>query len=251
MEVIPSIDLRSGQVVHLRQGDYDKQTLYSTDPLAVVALFSQPAPARIHIVDLDGALEGSPQQLDLVGAMVKEARVPIQLGGGLRSTESVRAALDLGVERIVLGTAAIQNPPLVRQAITLFGADRVVVALDAVDGVVSINTWKESGGITAGELLALMAQLGVGRFVYTDIQRDGTMASPNFDAVASLIRQGRDLVVAGGWPSELRVIASGGIASVRHLERLAALGVEGAIVGSAIYEGTVDLAEAIEATRLL
>ena len=248
MEIIPSIDLRAGQVVHLRQGDYGKQTVYSTDPLAVVSLFSRAGPARIHIVDLDGALAGSPQHLDLVAAMVKEASVPIEFGGGLRTIESVGAVLEVGVGRVVIGTAAIQNPPMVRQAVSMFGAERIMVGLDAVNGVVSINAWKESGGISAKELLALMAQLGVGRFVYTDIERDGTLSSPNFDAVVSLIRHGRDLVVAGDWPSEPQVIASGGVASLAHLQRLAVLGVEGAIVGSAIYQGTVDLGEAIEAT---
>ncbi len=248
MEIIPSIDLRAGQVVHLRQGDYGMQTVYSADPLAVVSLFSRAEPARIHIVDLDGALAGSPQQLDLVAAMVKAASVPIEFGGGLRSIESVKAVLDLGVERVVLGTAAIQNPPLVRQAVSMFGAERVTVGLDAANGVVSINAWKESGGITAKELMALM---GVGRFVYTDIARDGTLSSPNFDAVASLIRHGKDLVVAGDWPSEPQIIASGGVASLAHLQRLAVLGVEGTIVGSAIYQGAVDLGEAIEATKAL
>lgn len=247
MEVIPSIDLRQGKVVRLRQGDYALETVYSEDPLAVAQSFVDAHAARIHVVDLDAALTGSPQHLDVLGALQAAATIPIQYGGGLRTLESVRAVLSLGIERVVLGTAAVEDPAMVRQAVAAFGAQRIVVGLDAKDGIVTIKGWREGGGVSAHELLALMVQMGVGRFIYTDIARDGTLASPNFDALAALQRHARELLVTGDWQQAVRIIASGGVGELAHLERLANAGVEGAIVGSAVYEGKIDLPAAVSA----
>ena len=245
MEVIPSIDLRAGKVVHLHQGDYALETVYSEDPLAVAKGFAEAKPARIHVVDLDGAWAGSPQHLDTLGALVAGVGIPIQYGGGLRTIRSVKEVLNLGVERVVLGTAAIEDPGMVRQAVAAFGADRIVVGLDARDGTVAIKGWRESGNVSSAELLALMAQMGVGRFVYTDISRDGTLTSPNFEAVAAILRHAHDLLVAGDWQHEVKIVASGGVSRMEHLERLAVLGAEGAIVGSALYQSKIDLQTAV------
>jgi len=235
MEVIPAIDLRHGQVVRLTQGDYAKQTTFSDDPIAVAAGFVEAGAVRIHVVDLDGALDGTPTQADLCARVAKAVPVPIEVGGGFRNADHVTAALSAGMDRVVLGTAAVENPTMVGLLIEQHGAERIVVGLDARDGIVAVSGWTQSTGVAATELMAQMHALGVRRFVYTDIARDGMLSSPNFEAVAEMVAHAEQL---GG----AAIIASGGIADAEHLRRLAGAGVEGAIVGSAIYRGTVDLA---------
>ena len=235
MEVMPAIDLRHGQVVRLTQGDYAKQTTFSDDPIAVAAGFVEAGAVRIHVVDLDGALDGTPTQADLCARVAKAVPVPIEVGGGFRNADHVTAALSAGMDRVVLGTAAVENPTMVGLLIEQHGAERIVVGLDARDGIVAVSGWTQSTGVAATELMAQMHALGVRRFVYTDIARDGMLSSPNFEAVAEMVAHAEQL---GG----AAIIASGGIADAEHLRRLAGAGVEGAIVGSAIYRGTVDLA---------
>jgi len=238
MEIIPAIDLRQGQVVRLNQGDFNRQTTFSDDPLKVAQGFVDAGAIRIHVVDLDGALEGGPQQSDLYGALARDISVPLEVGGGFRASEHVDTALAAGVGRVVLGTAAIADPDMVSEAVQKYGADRILVGLDANKGKVAVSGWTETTDINATDLMTQMFEVGVRRFVFTDIARDGTLTEPNFDAVAVMIQHG---IALGG----VHVIASGGIGELDHLRRLATLGAEGAIVGTAIYRGTVDLAEAI------
>ncbi len=237
MEVIPAIDLRGGAVVRLLQGDYARQTTFDDDPVRAARRFEADGAPRIHVVDLDGAREGRRTQRDEVRAVAAAVGVPIQLGGGLRSQADVAEALADGAERVALGTAAIKEPALVAEALAAHGAERVVVGIDARDGVAAAEGWTESGAVAATDLLERMADLGVRRFIYTDIARDGALTSPNFAAAGDMIER----AAARG----ARVIASGGVADVAHLRRLAELGAEGAIVGSALYRGAVDLASAV------
>lgn len=235
MELIPAIDLKDGRCVRLFQGDFAQTTVYSDDPVATACRWVDQGAARLHVVDLDGARTGRPTNIDAVLAIVRAVGVPVQLGGGLRREEDVGAALDLGVERVILGTAAVEQADLVARLLARFG-DRLIVGVDARDGRVATAGWTETADVRAVDLVRHMADLGVRRVIYTDISRDGTLTEPNFEALAELI-----------WPGGPAVVASGGIAQVAHLTRLAALGAEGAIVGKALYDGKIDLGQALAA----
>ena len=236
MEVIPAIDLRGGKCVRLYQGDYARETVYSHDPLDTALRWVDMGATRLHIVDLDGARDGRPANLGAVERIASAVDVPLHLGGGIRDAKTARAAVDAGVGRIMLGTAAVEDADLIGALLSEFGAGRVIVSVDAKDGMVALRGWTEGSSALATELVADMAALGVKRFLYTDISRDGTLTEPNFDGVGALVSQGG-----------IHVIAAGGIASVSHLERLAEIGAEAAIVGRAIYTGDIDLRQAIEA----
>ena len=235
MEVVPAIDLRGGKCVRLYQGDYAQETVYSDDPIETALRWADMGATRLHIVDLDGARDGSPANLAAVERIASAVEVPLHLGGGIRDMRIARSAIDAGVSRIMLGTAAVEDADLIIALISEFGAESIIVSVDAKDGRVALRGWTEGSGALATELAAQMASMGVKRFLYTDISRDGTLTEPNFEGVGALINQG-----------SIRLIAAGGIASVAHLERLAAMGAEAAIVGRAIYTGDIDLRKAIE-----
>jgi phosphoribosylformimino-5-aminoimidazole carboxamide ribotide isomerase len=234
MEVIPALDLKSGRCVRLYQGDYQKETVYSDDPLSVALAWQEQGASRLHLVDLDGAAQGRPANLEAITAITKGLNIPVQVGGGIRDVETAETLLAAGVSRVVIGTAAVEEPPLVERLCLEQGSKRVVVAVDARNGQVAIKGWQENTSISALELAQQMAGLGVCRLLYTDISRDGTLTEPNFAANAMLVQK-----------TGLAVLASGGIALVEHIRRLAATGVEGAIVGRALYTGDIRLAEAI------
>ena len=236
MEVIPVIDLRGGRCVRLYQGDYAKETVYSDDPLEVALRWQEMGAPRIHVVDLDGAASGRPENLGVLKRLADSVDVALQAGGGIRDMDTCEKMLDMGVQRIVLGTVAVQEPSLVEQLCRRFGSEAVVVGVDARDGVVAIRGWQESTSSTALELVNRMEGLGVRRFLYTDISRDGTLTEPNFQAVEEVVRG-----------SDAAILAAGGVSSIEHLRRLASVGVEGAIVGMALYTGAIDLREAIAA----
>ncbi len=221
--------------MRLYQGDFAQTTVYGDDPAAMAVRWVEQGAKRLHVVDLDGARDGRPTNSAAVRAIVRAVGVPVQLGGGLRREEDVRAALDLGVERVILGTAAVEQHELVARLVAQFG-DRVIIGVDARDGMVATAGWIETAPVLATDLVRQMAALGVRRIIYTDISRDGTLTEPNFAALMELIR-----------PDGPAIIASGGIAQIDHLRRLAALGAEGAIVGKALYDGKIDLAEALNA----
>ena len=236
MEVIPAIDLKGGACVRLYQGDFGRETVFSRDPAETALRWERAGASRIHVVDLEGSLSGVPTNLASIRAIVASVSAPVQVGGGVRTAETARMLLEAGVERVVLGTAAVEEPELVRLLCRRWGAERVVVAVDARDGKVAIKGWTEDTPMDATELVKEMSGLGASRFLYTDISRDGTMTSPNFDAVAELVES-----------TGMSVIASGGVSRVEDIRRLAETGAEAVIVGRALYEGSVDLAEAIEA----
>ena len=237
MEVIPAIDLKDGACVRLYQGDFEQATVFSTDPEETALRWQRAGASRIHVVDLDGSRFGIPANLESIRAIADAVSVPLQVGGGVRTVETAQALLEAGVERVVLGTAAVEDPALVEELCRRWGAERVVVAVDARKGRVAIRGWTEDTPVDATELVKEMAVLGPQRFLYTDISRDGTMTAPNFGAVAAMVQN-----------TGLAIIASGGVTSLDDLRRLAQTGAEAAIVGRALYEGSLDLAEAIEAS---
>lgn len=236
MEIIPAIDLKSGLCVRLYQGDYQKETVYSEDPVAVASRWAQDGATRLHIVDLDGALTGEQVNLEVIRAIATGVSIPLQVGGGIRTPKAAEKLLSLGVDRVVLGTAAVQDPGFVTQLCRDHGEDRVVIAIDARDGKIAVRGWTASTSLTAAELVRQMEDRGVGRFLYTDIARDGTLTQPNFDAV-------RELVNCSSHP----LLASGGISALDHVVRLATMGLEGAILGTALYTGAITLTAALKA----
>ena len=237
MEIIPAIDLRGGKCVRLYQGDYNQQTVFSDDPVAVALNWKSLGAERLHIVDLDGAASGELRNLTIIEAIVKQTGVPVQLGGGIRNEDTVQKLTDIGVKRIILGTVAIEQPDLVKSLCETYG-DSIIVGIDARDGLVATHGWLKDTGVTAIELGQQMAQMGVRRILYTDIKRDGTLTEPGYQAIAELI--------AGlGLP----VIAAGGISALSHLRKLKELGAEGAILGKALYTGNINLGEALAMER--
>ena len=238
MEVIPAIDIRSGRCVRLYQGDYEKETVYADDPVAVASRWRDGGAGRLHVVDLDGAATGEPVNLDAIRAIAATVGIPVQVGGGIRSLETARRLLSAGIERVVLGTAAVRDPGTVRTIVADLGTDRVVLAVDALDGRVAVQGWTEGTSMEAIDLVRNMQAVGVGRFLYTDISRDGTLTEPNFAAIEDLAGHTR-----------LPIQASGGISTTEHVARLAAIGVEGAIVGRALYTADIDLRAAIDAAN--
>lgn len=235
MDVIPTIDIKGGQCVRLYQGDFEQSTVYDDDPVAVARRWVEQGASSLHVVDLDGARIGRPVHADIISAIVRAAGVPVLIGGGLRDEAAVAGALALGATRVILGTAAVSDLPMVARLAQRHG-DALVVAVDARDGMVATSGWTDTSPVRAAELVDRVAELGVRRVIFADIRRDGTLSEPNYAATAEVIR-------AGG-PA---IIAAGGVGSVEHLRRLAAIGCEGAVVGRALYTGALSLREAISA----
>lgn len=235
MEVIPAIDIRGGRCVRLYQGDYGQETVYAEDPSEVASQWISLGAMRLHIVDLDGAKVGEPVNLPIIKAIVSSTTVPVQIGGGIRTFEAAQTAIYTGVDRVIIGTAAVADPGLLNLLVDELGAERIVVSVDAKDGMVALRGWTESSEVSASDLIQQMSSIGVTRFLYTDITRDGTLTEPNFESIQSLISD-----------SGTNLLAAGGISSVEHLTRLAKLGAEGAVVGKALYTGDIDLKEALE-----
>jgi phosphoribosylformimino-5-aminoimidazole carboxamide ribotide isomerase len=239
IEIIPAIDLREGKCVRLYQGNYNQEVVFSDDPLDVALKWQSQGAPRLHIVDLDGAATGEIRNLKVIGDITRAMLIPVQLGGGIRDLETIKALLKSGIERVILGTAAVENPILVTEACRHF-RESVAVSIDARDGSVATHGWVKSTEQRAVALARAMAQVGVTRFIYTDINRDGTLTEPNFSAIAEMIDSIR-----------LPVIAAGGIASLNHLRMLQKLGAEGAIIGKALYTGDINLKQAMsEVDRL-
>jgi phosphoribosylformimino-5-aminoimidazole carboxamide ribotide isomerase len=233
MEIIPALDLRQGKCVRLYQGDYDKETVFSHEPVAIALRWQAQGAKRLHLIDLDGAAEGRLCNEAAIKEILKAVTLQVQIGGGIRQLETIYKLLSLGASRVILGTAAIEDTELVTEACRRFG-ESIVIAIDAEDGYVKSHGWRKGSSTTAEQLVNRMADSGVRRFIYTDISRDGTLTEPNFDAIANLVAQ-----------TSLPIIASGGISNIAQLKRLAQSGVEGAIVGRALYTGDIDLSEAI------
>lgn len=236
MTIIPAIDLRQGRCVRLEQGDYNRETVYDSDPQAVARSFAAAGAKRLHLVDLDGAKAGAPVQKELIVKVAQSIPVPVETGGGIRDEETIRYYLENGVRWVILGSAAVNKPELLIWACRSYPG-RIILGLDARNGLVAVEGWLKTTGIDAVELAQKMACYGVDEVIYTDISRDGTLKGPNITALKNMVEK-----------SGLSVIASGGIASLSdlyELKKLEPLGLSGAIVGKALYNGNIDLAEAV------
>lgn len=234
MQLIPAIDLKNGKCVRLRQGRMDDETIFSEDPVAVAGRWIEAGARRIHLVDLDGAVAGFPINADIIGRIAEaHPQIGIQVGGGIRSKDVIQTYLDVGVNQVIIGTQAVRAPHFVDDACLEFPG-HIIVGLDARDGHVATNGWEEVSDIAASELAQRFEDAGVDSIIFTDIGRDGMMNGVNVDATAALAEA-----------ISIPVIASGGVTTlddVRALCQVASSGISGAIVGRALYEGTLDLA---------
>ncbi|MGC1852504.1 MAG: 1-(5-phosphoribosyl)-5-[(5-phosphoribosylamino)methylideneamino]imidazole-4-carboxamide isomerase [Solirubrobacterales bacterium] len=238
MILYPAIDIRGGQAVRLLQGDYERETAYDADPVDAARRWAEEGAEFLHVVDLDGAKAGRPQNLDAVERIAAAVECPIQVGGGLRGADAVNAVLDAGAERVVIGTAALKDPPFLDEMIEAH-AGRIVVSVDARDGRVAMEGWTEAGEEGVVEAVAALSERGVARFLCTAIEVDGTMEGPAIDQL-------NEIATA----TSSQIIASGGVGDLSHLESLAhdaPLNLEGAIVGRALYERRFTVAQAMAA----
>jgi phosphoribosylformimino-5-aminoimidazole carboxamide ribotide isomerase len=236
MQIIPAIDLKDGNVVRLTRGDYKSAKIYSNDPADIARKWYSQGASILHVVDLDGALAGEPQNMDSVSAIVKSVDIVIQLGGGLRNLESINRAFNTGVSKVILGTKAAEALDFITDVIKRYGK-KIIVSIDSRGGDVMSQGWTKPSGITAKDLAKRIEALGASAIIYTDITVDGTLRGPDFTRLDDFLKD-----------VHLPVIVAGGISSVDNIKELCALNREnlaGVIIGKALYEGTIDLEEAI------
>ena len=236
MIIYPAIDIRGGRCVRLTEGRFDAETVFADDPAEMALKWAGLGAEFLHLVDLDGALAGEGKNVPVIERILQSVSIPVQLGGGIRNLETIEKLLSLGVTRLILGSAAVKNPELVEEACKKYPG-HIAVGIDAKNGDVAIEGWGKGSGVAATELAKKMAAYGVETIIYTDISRDGMLSGVNVEATAALAR-------ACGVP----IIASGGVASIEDIRRVKAVeadGVQGCIIGKAIYTGAVDLKEAL------
>ena len=240
MLILPAIDLRGGNCVRLVKGDFKQETIYSEHPEEIALRWEGEGAEFLHVVDLDGALAGEPQNMDAIKRILQAVTIPVEVGGGIRSMESIDRLLSIGVSRVILGSVAVHKEELVQAACSAYG-NRIVVGIDAKKGIVATDGGEKSGGISVVELAKKLGAFGLETIIYTDISRDGTLSGVNVTETARLARA-----------SGIKVIASGGVKSISDIEELKKRecdGIIGVIVGKSIYEGTLSLTEAIAASR--
>jgi len=236
MIIFPAIDIRNGKCVRLTKGDFNQETIFADQPEVMAKQWADKGAEFLHVVDLDGALAGKTMNAAAIEAILQTVNIPIQLGGGIRTLENIEMLLDLGIARVILGSIAVRSPELVKTACAKFGS-KIVVGIDAKAGIVAVDGWGVSGNVEAAKLAVEMAQAGVERIIYTDISRDGTLSGVNVAATAKLAKA-----------SGLKVIASGGVSSMEDIRKVKAAGkdgVEGVIVGKAIYTNSLVLEDAL------
>jgi phosphoribosylformimino-5-aminoimidazole carboxamide ribotide isomerase len=241
MLIIPAIDLKEGKCVRLEQGLMDKATVYSDDPATTARHWESQGAEILHVVDLDGAFAGVPKNLDAIKAIRAAIKIPIEVGGGIRDMATIKTLVTIGIDRIILGTAAIENPAFVQEACNAFPG-KIIVGIDAKDGMVAIKGWAEVTKVQAIDLAKQMQEYGVIAVIYTDIKRDGMLSGPNIEATQALAKA-----------LHIPVIASGGVHTMKDIENLLRIrysGVSGVITGKAIYSGSLDLKEAITFVKM-
>lgn len=219
--------------MRLYQGDYSKETVFSVDPVATALRWQEQGAGRLHLVDLDGAAAGEVRNTKAIEDIVKNTSLEVELGGGIRRVDVVEQLIKLGVKRVILGTVAVEQIELTKRIIKRFG-EAIVVGIDARDSYVTTHGWMKISTMTVLDLSQAMAAIGARRIIYTDVKRDGTLTEPNYETTAELVSK-----------LKIPVVASGGISSIEHIRKLAALGVEGVIIGKALYTGDIDLKEAL------
>ena len=234
MQLYPAIDMKNGQCVRLRQGAFKDITIYADAPEKVAAHWQEKGASFLHLVDLDGALAGYSVNEEVIRRIADTVSIPIEIGGGIRSKEAVERMLDLGVRRVIIGTKAAEHPEFLRDMVRTFGEEAIVAGVDAKDGMVAVEGWEKVSSLTASDLCLTMKEYGVRHIVYTDISRDGMLSGPNVEATRKLTEE-----------TGLDIIASGGVSCMEDLKCLHEAGIRGAIIGKALYENRIDLAEAV------
>ena len=243
MIVYPAIDIRGGKCVRLTEGRFDRETVYADDPVAVAKTWQEQGAAWLHVVDLDGARAGFPVNREIIGRICRAVAIPVQAGGGIRTAADIETLLTAGVSRVILGSAAVRQPDLVADACAKWG-ERIAVGIDAKGGRVAVDGWERESDLAAEELARRMTAAGVARIVYTDISRDGTLSGVNAANAAAFARKaGVDVIVAGG------VAGVADIVSLKEAAGADGAGIEGVIIGKALYSGLLTLAEAIRAAE--
>ncbi len=234
MIIYPAIDIIDRKCVRLMQGKYEDVTVYGDDPFEMAKKWEALGAEYLHTVDLDGARSGQSKNLDVVSNIAKNIKMPVQLGGGIRTIDNIKAALEKGITRVILGTSAVKNQELVKEALKKYG-DKIVIGIDAKDNKVAIEGWEQTSDFTAIEFAKKMESLGAKTIIYTDIATDGMLQGPNLKAMEEMVKA-----------ISIDVIASGGVSKIEDIKNLKEVGVAGAITGKAIYTGNLDLAEAIK-----
>ena len=229
MKIYPAIDIIGGNCVRLTRGEYDNVQKYNLDPLEVARTFQNDGAGMVHVVDLDGAKQGLPVNFDTISRI----DVPKQVGGGIRTYNDAKMLLDSGAERIIMSTAAVDDTSLIQRIISDFGDNRIVISLDIKDGLIAIRGWRETSDISIEDFLQRMRLVGIRTLIVTDISRDGMLAGVNTDAVSQFLNKGFEIIVAGG------------VSSIDDIKQLRELGANGAIIGKALYEGTLTLKQAL------
>ncbi|PGU03507.1 MULTISPECIES: 1-(5-phosphoribosyl)-5-[(5-phosphoribosylamino)methylideneamino]imidazole-4-carboxamide isomerase [Bacillus cereus group] len=238
MEIFPAIDLKEGRCVRLYQGEFSKETVMNEDPVAQAIIFEKLGAKMLHIVDLDGAIAGESLNLSVIERICRAIRIPVQVGGGVRSLAAVEKLLVVGVDKVILGTAALYDKSFLEEAIRLY-EEKIIVGIDAKNGFVATRGWLDVSEISYIDLAKQMKNLGVQTLVFTDISKDGTLAGPNFEQLESLQNS-----------VDIRLIASGGVASIQDVKKLNDMNIHGVIIGKALYEKTIDLEEVLQVTKL-
>ncbi|NLV16376.1 MAG: 1-(5-phosphoribosyl)-5-[(5-phosphoribosylamino)methylideneamino]imidazole-4-carboxamide isomerase [Syntrophomonadaceae bacterium] len=237
MLIFPAVDIKEGRCVRLIQGRKDQETVYSQDPAEIARQWERQGAQWVHVVDLDGAFSGIPRNQSIIKDMVSQLNIPVQLGGGIRDMKIAASFLNLGVSRIIIGTKALDDRFFIENLLKEFGPDKIVIGIDARNGMVAVKGWVDVTEVPALDLALEMKSLGITRLVYTDISRDGELQGPNLSATEALAKG-----------SGLSVIGSGGVTSVKDIVKLRQIpGIEGAIIGKALYEGRITLGEALNA----
>jgi len=237
MLIIPAVDIRGGRCVRLTQGRFDREQVFSNDPVEMALNWQEKGTKRLHVVDLDGAVQGKPQNLKVIEKIVNTVNIPVQLGGGIRDIDTIDKCISIGIDRVIMGTSAVFNREIVKKAVSLY-PDRVIVGIDAKDGRVAVKGWLEISEQKSVDLIKEIEQFGIKRIIYTDITKDGMMTGPNLAALEEILEN-----------TGMKVIASGGISSIGDLialKKMEAKGLEGAIIGKALYLGKIDLKAALE-----
>jgi phosphoribosylformimino-5-aminoimidazole carboxamide ribotide isomerase len=233
MKIMPAIDIIGGKCVRLLKGDYAEQTNYEKSPVEMARYFESCGADRIHVVDLDGARQKKLVNVESVAEICRAVSIPVEFGGGIRTQDDIDALFKLGVSEVIFGSLAVKNPTLLTKFLEVFGSDRIIIAIDALNGVPKVSGWQEGSNLSVKELIDRMESIGVKTINYTDISRDGTLSSPNFEVYQQLLKKYPDL----------NFVASGGVSSKEDVEKLEKIGVYGVIIGKVLYEGTLNLLE--------
>lgn len=234
MIIYPAIDIKDKSCVRLTQGSYDKVTIYEKDPVKVAKRWEGMGAKILHIVDLDGAKDGKRSNEPVVREILENIKIPIQLGGGIRDEDGIKSLFNLGVSGVILGTVAVKNPTWAKEMIEKYG-EKIIVSIDAINGLIATNGWQEVSNIKAIDFIKELKGYGLNRIVYTDIEKDGMLIGPNFQMYEEVVKS-----------LSIEVIASGGVTSLEDIKKLKSMGMYGAIVGKALYDGKLDLGEVLK-----